>query len=302
MQERGRQFIMLNLSENQLSALEERYGTRNPAEIIQNFLHILYRKRRCYTFEVWVKDPRILYPETVSNTNMYHPGWRRSDNVIIVAHHITKRYKTLISLRFWSLIPNIIGLKRNNYEDYGTIKVFTVLPYYKNGKSKSQEIDTWDGSRREFIRNTSNFFFDKFTNFYNASIVLGILWKEPFFIWGNKENPYLDGLDWRLFLLCQDNLNFSLSFKAVNTTGRKIGNTWSGMLGNLADRSIDVGVGGISITSDRLRYFDFCRSYYTDSFNFISPLNTVTNSAISTLFRPLRLKINTFITKYFSRF
>jgi hypothetical protein len=284
----SRMFMIVNLSTQTLENLKNIYGTNSsdPAEIVHSLLHILYRKGRCYTFYVWVKDPRILYPEAIAS---HHPGWRRYDKIVVIAHHINKKFNTLISLRLWTQIPNIIALKRNKDDMKGVaVNIFTVLPYYRNGKRKSQEIDVWLVQEQRFLKD-DNLFFEKFNNLYNSSIIVGIVWKEPFFIWGNKQDPWLDGLDWRLFQLCKDKLNFALAnVMSIQTSGQKIDGKWTGLLGKLDNRSIDVGLGGLSVTADRRQYFDFCKVYYTDSYNFIAPLNFQIKTALDTFYRPLR--------------
>ena len=159
---------------------------------------------RCYTFLIWLTDPRILYPEKAH----LHPGWRYDDVVIFAAHHITKRYKQLIELRFWKEIPNILGLKRKGIKTRN-VNVFTVLPYYTNARRKSHEIDVWLVKNRAFQQNTS-LLWDKFTSFNKAHLRTTILWKSPFLIWGDSENPYFDGLDWRLISLIRRRLKFTL--------------------------------------------------------------------------------------------
>jgi hypothetical protein len=171
-------------------------------------------------------------------------------------------------------------------EEGVSVNVFTVLPFFIDGKRKSQEIEVWLVTEKKFVTERK-LFFDRYRNLHGAMIQLGVLWKEPFFIWGNVEDPYMDGLDWRIFALCQKQLNFTFNVTSVSSTGRIDGNgSWSGMMGLIADGSIDVGVGGIAVTSDRLQYFDFCRTYYTDSINFIVPHNRRSKSAAETLMQP----------------
>lgn len=74
MESHERMFILLNIAPDSLPEVGLSYGTNssNPIDIIHAVLYNLYRKRRCYVFLVWVKDPKILYPDT--NVD-HHPGW-----------------------------------------------------------------------------------------------------------------------------------------------------------------------------------------------------------------------------------
>lgn len=178
MESHERMFIIVNISPGKLQDLTLAYGTNasEPEDIIHSVLHHLYRRGKCYIFYVWLTDPRILYPD--KNTH-HHPGWRKSDHVILLVHHITKRYRTMINLRIWNQIPNIVGLKRNKPEFTGlAVNIFTVIPYYRNGRRKSQEMDVWLVKEKLFLKN-NNLFPEKFKNLHKASLSLGLLWKEP---------------------------------------------------------------------------------------------------------------------------
>jgi len=305
MHKHWRILIIINFSADKLPEFEIKYGTTDTTLILQKILHSLYRRYSCYLFIVWLKDPRILYPETSDYTNpayTFNPGWRQTDKVILVVHHITKRYKSLISLRFWDFIPKIIGVKRGVKLDSNGIgfevRLFTVLPFLTNGKRVSKEINTWLVKEKRFNNLDSELFIDRFRNLNMANIKLGVFWQEPFFIWGTIEDPYLDGLDWRIFKLCQKYLNFTFSLTIVNSTGRLIqyqdesnnstNVAWTGMMKMISDGIVDVGLGGLPVTSERLSFFDFCRTYYTDSFVFISPHDHNPNSAINTLEQPFQ--------------
>jgi len=165
---------------------------------------------RCYTFLIWLKDLRVLYPE---NAHL-HPGWRYEDVVVFTAHHISgKRYKDFIQRRFWREIPKIVGLKRRVtlFSRLRNVYIFTVLPYYINGQSKSNELDVWECNRKKFLKNAT-LVFDRFTSMNWATLNISILWKAPFIIYGDMENPYFDGLDWRLLMLAYKRLKFVINF------------------------------------------------------------------------------------------
>lgn len=101
----------------------------------------------------------------------------------------------MINLRIWNQIPNVVGLKRNKPELFGiAVNIFTVYPYFRNGRRKSQEMDVYLVQERKFLKNTP-LFPQKFHNLHHSPLALGILWKEPFFIWGNLQDPWLDGFD-----------------------------------------------------------------------------------------------------------
>lgn len=93
-------------------------------------------------------------------------------------------------------------------------------------------------------------------------------------------------------MLCKEMMNFTFTVVNVNTTGNRVdgenGSRWTGMFELLANGKIDVGVGGISVTPERRQHFGFCRTYYTDSYNFIAPLNSKVSSALDTFYAPLR--------------
>lgn len=251
------------------------YGSSDPVEIILKFLHILYRRSECYTFIIWISDPAILQ---LSSSITLHPGWRNNDIVLLPTHHTSKLYRSLTSQKFWNDIPNIVGLKRKYDGEIlasNEIRVFTVLPYYsKRRLRKSQELDVWLVKEKRFVYGRP-IFFNKFITFNGAPLVAGIYWKEPFFIFGNIENPYVDGLDWRLLGLCTKQLNFTLALKRTKQYGRIDGTngTWTGIMGLLRNNEIDLGVGGVAMYSKLMEAFGFTKPYYTDSFSFISPIS-----------------------------
>jgi len=64
--------------------------------------------------------------------------------------------------------------------------------------------------------------------------------------------------------------------------------SWTGVMGDIERGTTELGVGGISVNSERRVDFGFCRTYYTDSYSFISPLNTTQTNAWSVFAKPLR--------------
>lgn len=276
-------FIILDLKASWKNYFNSVYNTSDPAEVILKFLHTLYRRSECYTFVIWITDPKILEFTKVTTIN---PGWRENDIVILPTHHTTKLYRSLTSQTFWNDIPNIIGLKRKYDGQILTsneIRVYTVIPYYSQRRlRKSQELDIWSVNDRRFIFNRP-LFFDRFTTFNGAPLKVGVYWKEPFIIWGDAENPYMDGLDWRLLGLCVKRLNFSVILKHTRSYGRPLEQGWTGMMGYLRSDQINFGIGGVVMYSERMTAFGFTKPYYTDSFAFISPISTNASSTWNAL-------------------
>ncbi|CAL8070757.1 unnamed protein product [Orchesella dallaii] len=280
--------IILDFSTRHLPKLRSQYETKDAGETLLKFLHILYRKSRCYTFIIWISDPRILQTHSL---NVVHPGWRENDVVILATQHITRRYRSLIGARFWNEIPNIVALKRRYDEETITneVRVFTVIPYFDRERKKSQELDVWLVKQNQFLHNRT-LFFDKFKSFYLAPLRVAQYWKVPFLIWGSYANPFMDGLDWRLLQMCRKALNFTYVFQNVHNYGRMDRNgTWvRGMMKLLRNDEVDIGIGGVAMYSELMEAFGFTRSYYTDSFNFISPINEVQEGTLRAILAPFK--------------
>jgi len=258
-----------------------------PVQQISGYLHKLYRLSRCYTFLVWIRDPNILYPPGIN----IHPGWRSEDVVILAAHLPDSPMKS--TLRLWGAIPNILGLRRPRHSIEGgegsRVSIFTVSPYTKTGSPILNEVDFWLVHEGKFERNVP-FLWDKFTSFEYSPIRFAILWKAPYYIFGDVNNPFVDGIDYRLLQLVSKHLHFTFNITTISsagTSGRKFDGNWTGALHHLQTGQADLAVGGLSSSGQRLADFDFTTSYYADAYVFISPI-TITDPIVLDIFaKPL---------------
>ncbi|CAG7820410.1 unnamed protein product, partial [Allacma fusca] len=242
---------MINLGESQEIRHKQTFGTAKQSSVLRSVLQLLYNRGKSgpnqhYTFIIWVSNPTILY----TDSSRLHPGWKRHDRVILVyPENFGLLSKDIPKLQFWKHIPYIVGLKQDH--KYGNINVFTVYPYC-GGKSICYEnLDVWSVTEDRFYRGGLNIFPDKFTSFYGAPLSAGIIWKEPFFIWGSKLHPYLDGLDWRLSKLVEKKLNTTIMHVHNEKFGRLENNSWTGMFRYLSNGTIDFALGGIAFTPER---------------------------------------------------
>lgn len=188
-------------------------GNPNP-EVLDN---LMKRRRhsgkfaRPYVFVFWAAEHvDILNP----SANRSHYEWTFHDRVIIIESGTkeTGYIKRLPRMKFWNYIPHAIGMRRVP-ERPNVIDIFTVnvIGRRRGGSPSMRNINSWILNRNRFLHPVTTFFPDRFSSFNGEELKIGTSWKEPFLIWGNKLQPYMDGLDFRLMRLLQRKLNFTAS-------------------------------------------------------------------------------------------
>lgn len=80
---------------------------------------------------------------------------------------------------------------------------------------------------------------------------------------------------------------FNFQYRYTNKSGNKYDGNWTGVMGYLQSGKSEMGVGGLSANPERLADFDFCKTYYTDSYGFISPISLAEPVVLRIFAKPL---------------
>ena len=157
----------------------------------------------------------------------------------------------------------------------GEILVKTFFPFNNKicNDTKTFVINRFENGK--FLNALENFFRKKTKNLHKCSIRVSISKNdEPFIFTKELENGRLEvsGLDIKLITTLSEALNFVVKYEYVGDEGYFFENgTSDGPLRELLDGKVELSMSGWWLKENRLKFFDFTTSHYSDQIVFVIP-------------------------------